>query len=198
MLIRKTVESMILSTTPSIDGKDIGKYIAVLGAEVFIPFIDFGGLAELITMAKNAVDSGNPVYERYFTDARQKALEILASKAVTFNADAVVNIHLDFIVVGPRRDGLMLAATGTAVQFVMTDEQRARIAEQDEGRLAREKENEPAYMIEIDGRIRGPFSVVQLRELEETKRIAADSPTRMENGNTWLTVEEVINLKKPA
>ena len=105
---------MILSTTPSIEGKQIREYIGVVTAEnvlginfvkdIFSGFTDFfGGRSE--------------TYELELKKARNLALQELEEEARKLGADAVVGIDFDFEVIGARGSMLMVNVSGTAVKF---------------------------------------------------------------------------------
>ena len=103
---------MILTTTPTIDGRKITRYHGIVAGEtimganvvrdVFASFTDvFGGR------------SGS--YESKLQDAREVALKEMEEKAARLGANAVVGIDLDFETL---RDGmLMCVAAGTAVTY---------------------------------------------------------------------------------
>ena len=103
---------MILTTTPTIEGRKITRYHGIVAGEtimganvvrdVFASFTDvFGGR------------SGS--YEWKLQDAREVALKEMEEKAARLGANAVVGIDLDFETL---RDGmLMCVAAGTAVTY---------------------------------------------------------------------------------
>lgn len=103
---------MILTTTPTIEGRTITRYHGIVAGEtimganvvrdVFASFTDvFGGR------------SGS--YESKLQDAREVALREMEEKAARLGANAVVGIDLDFETL---RDGmLMCVAAGTAVTY---------------------------------------------------------------------------------
>ncbi len=102
---------MILTTTPTIEGKPIRDYRgivtgeAILGANVFRDF--FAGIRDIVGGRSGA-------YEKELARARQLALDELADAARQMGANAVVGIDLDYEVVGSG-SMLMVSANGTAV-----------------------------------------------------------------------------------
>ena len=103
---------MILSTTPSLEGKTIVEYRgivvgeAILGANIFKDL--FAGLRDIIGGRSGA-------YERELAKARQIAMDELADRARELGANAVVGVDLDYEVVGPNGGMLMVSVSGTAV-----------------------------------------------------------------------------------
>ena len=103
---------MILSTTPSLEGKSITEYKgivvgeAILGANIFKDL--FAGIRDIIGGRSGA-------YERELAKAREIAMSELAERARAQGANAVVGIDIDYEVVGPNGGMLMVSISGTAV-----------------------------------------------------------------------------------
>src|SRR5262245_58574664 len=103
---------MILTTTPSVEGKAISQYRgivtgeAILGANIFKDL--FAGIRDL-------VGGRSAAYERVLSDARRVALDELTERAAELGANAVVGIDLDYEVLGQANGMLMVSASGTAV-----------------------------------------------------------------------------------
>ncbi len=103
---------MILTTTPSIEGRAISKYHgvvtgeAILGANIFRDL--FAGIRDIVGGRAGS-------YESVLRDARQQALSELAEEARKLGANAVVGIDLDYEVLGQGGSMLMVSASGTAV-----------------------------------------------------------------------------------
>lgn len=103
---------MIVTTTPSVEGKRITKYCgvisgeAILGANLFKDI--FAGIRDL-------VGGRSATYERELQKAREIALQELQQRAVELGANAVVGVDLDYEVLGQANGMLMVSASGTAV-----------------------------------------------------------------------------------
>ncbi len=103
---------MIVTTTPSIEGKRIIRYCgvvageAILGANVFKDF--FAGIRDI-------VGGRSGTYERELQKAREIALKELEQRAAEAGGNAVVGVDLDFEVLGQGNGMLMVSASGTAV-----------------------------------------------------------------------------------
>ncbi len=103
---------MLLTTTPTIEGQAIKKYIGVITAETIIGANIF---KDLFAGIRDIVGGRSGTYERVIEEARQSALAELEQKAMNVGANAVVGIDLDFETVGNNGSMLMVVATGTAV-----------------------------------------------------------------------------------
>ena len=103
---------MIVTTTPSIEGKRITRYCgvvageAILGANVFKDL--FAGIRDL-------VGARSGTYEKELQKAREIALRELEQRASEAGANAIVGVDLDFEVLGETNGMLMVSASGTAV-----------------------------------------------------------------------------------
>ncbi len=100
---------MIVTTTPSVEGKTITAYHgivvgeAILGANVFRDI--FAGITDIIGGRSGA-------YEASLGEARDTALRELEERATMSGANAVVGVDLDYEVINNM---LMVSASGTAV-----------------------------------------------------------------------------------
>ena len=103
---------MILSTTPTLEGKPIREYRgivvgeAILGANIFKDL--FAGIRDIIGGRSGA-------YEKELARAREIAFEELKERAQALGANAVVGIDIDYEVVGQNGSMLMVSISGTAV-----------------------------------------------------------------------------------
>lgn len=107
-------KDMLLTTTPTIEGRPIQQYIGVVTAETIIGANIF---KDLFAGIRDIVGGRSGTYERVIEEARQSALTELQQKAQNMGANAVVGIDLDFETVGSGGSMLMVVATGTAVKI---------------------------------------------------------------------------------
>jgi uncharacterized protein YbjQ (UPF0145 family) len=105
---------MLLTTTPTIEGKPIQQYLGIVTAETIIGANIF---KDLFAGIRDIVGGRSGTYERVIEKARQSALAELQQKAQAMGANAVVGIDLDFETVGSGGSMLMVVATGTAVKI---------------------------------------------------------------------------------
>jgi uncharacterized protein YbjQ (UPF0145 family) len=103
---------MLITTTPTVEGKRITKYCgvvsgeAILGANVFRDM--FAGLRDLV--------GGRAAgYERVLQEARDMAIEEARERAQKLGGNAVVGVDLDYEVLGKENGMLMVSVSGTAV-----------------------------------------------------------------------------------
>ena len=100
---------MIVTTTPSIEGRSIRQYHgivtgeAILGANIF---------RDLFASVRDIVGGRSAAYEEELGKARRTALQEMQERALAMGADAVVGIDLDYEVINNM---LMVSACGTAV-----------------------------------------------------------------------------------
>lgn len=103
---------MIVTTTPSIEGRRITGYKgivvgeAILGANVFRDL--FAGVRDILGGRSGA-------YEKSLNEARETALKEMEDRARDAGANAVVGVDLDYEVIGKEGSMLMVSASGTAV-----------------------------------------------------------------------------------
>lgn len=103
---------MILSTTATVEGREVERYLglvfgdAVLGVNVF---------KDLLGSLRDIVGGRSGTYERELGAARDTAMQGLLAQATSLGADAVIGIDIDYEVLGQNGGMLMVSASGTAV-----------------------------------------------------------------------------------
>jgi uncharacterized protein YbjQ (UPF0145 family) len=105
---------MIVSTTPTIEGKRMTQYLglvsgeAILGANIFKDL--FAGIRDIVGGRSGA-------YEEELRKAKQIAIDEMVEQARVLGANAVVGVDLDYETIGFGSGGnmLMVSASGTAV-----------------------------------------------------------------------------------
>lgn len=104
---------MILTTTPTIEGKTIDNYYgivigeAVMGANLF---------KDMFASIRDIVGGRSGAYEDELTKARKLAFAELEQEARSMGANAVVGIDIDYQVIGDKGSMLMVSIAGTAVR----------------------------------------------------------------------------------
>ena len=102
---------MIVTTTPSVEGRKIEEYFgvvvgeAILGANVF---------RDIFAQITDIVGGRSGAYEKELGKARDIALHELEERARAAGANAVVGVDLDYEVINNM---LMVSASGTAVRL---------------------------------------------------------------------------------
>ncbi|MDQ2065405.1 heavy metal-binding domain-containing protein [Xinfangfangia sp. CPCC 101601] len=102
---------MIVTTTPTVEGRPARDYLgivtgeAILGANIF---------KDLFAGIRDIVGGRSAAYEKELGRARKTALAEMEAEAQKLGADAVVGVDLDFEVINNM---LMVSASGTAVRL---------------------------------------------------------------------------------
>ena len=105
---------MILTTTPTVEGRTITEYKGVVFGEV-IAGVNF--IKDFTASIRNIVGGRSGSYEDELIKARTQAMDEMADRAYALGADAVVGIDVDYEVLGPNSGMLMVTASGTAVKL---------------------------------------------------------------------------------
>ncbi|MCX6307534.1 MAG: heavy metal-binding domain-containing protein [Bacteroidia bacterium] len=103
---------MILTTTPSIEGKKIVNYLGIVTSEAVVGANIF---RDLFASIRDIVGGRTSSYEGVLRRAKESALKEIQTNAMEMGANAVVGIDLDYETVGSNGSMLMVTASGTAV-----------------------------------------------------------------------------------
>jgi uncharacterized protein YbjQ (UPF0145 family) len=103
---------MILSTTPSIEGKQIEQYLGIISSEAIMGANVF---KDLFAGIRDIVGGRSAAYEKELQRAKTIALQELQDQAAQLGANAVVAVDLDYETIGQNGSMLMVSASGTAV-----------------------------------------------------------------------------------
>ena len=105
---------MIISTTPTLEGRPVREYLGIVTGEVIVGANIF---KDLFAGIRDIVGGRAGAYEGALRDARRQAYDELAYEADRMGADAVVGVDLDYEVVGANGAMLMVSISGTAVKL---------------------------------------------------------------------------------
>ena len=105
---------MILTTTPSVEGRTIAEYNGVVFGEV-VSGVNF--IRDFKASIRNIIGGRSGSYEEELIKARAQAMAEMSSRASQLGADAVVGIDIDYEVLGEGGGMLMVTASGTAVRL---------------------------------------------------------------------------------
>ena len=103
---------MLVSTTPTIEGKRITRYCGVIAGEAIL---GANIVKDLFAGIRDLVGGHSGTYERELQKAREIALQELQERAQELGANAVVGVDIDYEVLGSSGSMLMVSASGTAV-----------------------------------------------------------------------------------
>ncbi|MDB5527722.1 MAG: hypothetical protein JWR51_825 [Devosia sp.] len=105
---------MIITTTPTVEGRPIRDYLGIVTGEVIVGANIF---KDLFAGIRDIVGGRAGAYESTLRDARLQAFRELEEEARSRGADAVVAIDIDYEVVGQGGSMLMVSVSGTAVKL---------------------------------------------------------------------------------
>jgi len=101
---------MIITTTPTVEGRQITSYHGIVVGEAIM---GANIVRDLFAQVTDIVGGRSGAYESKLQDARETALRELEERALKLGANAFVGVDLDYEVVGQSM--LMVSASGTAV-----------------------------------------------------------------------------------
>ena len=104
---------MIITTTPSIEGKSIEEYVGIVMGEAII---GANILKDIFASIRDVVGGRAGAYENALRSARQEALREMSNRASELGANAVVGVDIDYEVLGKAGSMLMVTSAGTAVK----------------------------------------------------------------------------------
>ncbi len=105
---------MLITTTPTIEGKKIIEYKGIVFGEV-ISGVNF--IKDFTAGLSNFFGGRSGTYEEELINARKNALLEMEDRARRLGANGVVGVDIDYEVLGADNGMLMVTASGTAVYF---------------------------------------------------------------------------------
>ena len=106
---------MLISTTHTIDGKQVTQYFglvsgeAIMGANIF---------KDIFASIRDVVGGRSATYEKELRRAKDLAIEEMSLMAQQMGANAVIGVDLDYETIGSGGGNmLMVIASGTAVKY---------------------------------------------------------------------------------
>ncbi len=103
---------MLVTTTNTIEGKKITKYIGLVSGEAIIGanFVKdfFAGIRDIVGGRAGS-------YEEGLREAKNIALAEMQDYAKSLGANAVIGVDLDYETIGSNGSMLMVSASGTAI-----------------------------------------------------------------------------------
>jgi len=103
---------VIVSTTPTLEGRRIVRYLGVVSGEAIVGANIF---RDLFASVRDIVGGRAGAYENVLQNARETALTEMRENAERGGANAVVGVDLDYETLGSGSSMLMVCASGTAV-----------------------------------------------------------------------------------
>ncbi len=103
---------MIVSTTPTIQNRNITAYKGIVCGEVIIG-AHIG--KDILASITNLVGGRSDAYESTIRETRDGAISEMIREAESLGANAVVAVKFDYQVIGQSGSMMMVAVSGTAV-----------------------------------------------------------------------------------
>ena len=104
--------TMILSTTPTIEGRPIRDYKGIVTGETII---GANFLKDFMAGIRDIVGGRSGAYEKVLREAKDSSMKEMEERAAAMGANAVVGIDIDYETIGQGNSMLMVAVSGTAV-----------------------------------------------------------------------------------
>lgn len=113
-LSRNAIESMILTTTIDVPGREMEKSISIVAAESAIGMNFFKDIAN---NWRDFFGGTSATSQNALKDVRNECLQKLKAEAIKVGADAVIGVSFDYNQINTSGPGgiLFVVATGTAV-----------------------------------------------------------------------------------
>ena len=106
------MQNLILTTTPSLEGRKISRYYGIVTGEAIIGANLF---RDIFAGIRDIVGGRSGSYEEVLREAKQNAMTEMEENARRLGANAVVAVDLDYETIGSNGSMLMVTASGTAV-----------------------------------------------------------------------------------
>ncbi len=107
---------MIVSTTPSIEGRPARQYLGLVTGETIL---GANILRDFMAGIRDIIGGRSGAYERSLREAKDNAIAEMIQAARDLGADAVLSVDLDYESISFGQGGgmLMVTASGTAVKL---------------------------------------------------------------------------------
>lgn len=103
---------MILSTTPTIEGRPVQEYKGVVTGETII---GANFVKDFFAGIRDIVGGRSGSYEKVLREAKETSMNEMTERAAQMGANAILGIDIDYETIGEGNSMLMVAVSGTAV-----------------------------------------------------------------------------------
>jgi len=103
---------MLVTTTNTLEGKKIVKYIGLVTGEAIVGANIF---KDIFASIRDIVGGRSAAYENELRTAKDIAVQEMVEQAQSLGGNAVIGVDLDYETVGQGGSMLMVTACGTAV-----------------------------------------------------------------------------------
>jgi uncharacterized protein YbjQ (UPF0145 family) len=104
---------MIITTTPTVEGRPITQYLGIVMGETIL---GANIVRDFMASITDIVGGRSAAYEKSLREAREIAMRELEAEAASRGADAVVGVDVDYETIG-QGSMLMVSVSGTAVKL---------------------------------------------------------------------------------
>lgn len=104
---------MLITTTPSVEGKRIVTYYGIVSGETII---GANIVKDFFASITDIVGGRSGKYEKVLREAKDTALREMTEHAARLGANAVIGVDLDYETIGERGSMMMVSASGTAIK----------------------------------------------------------------------------------
>ncbi|ERJ78197.1 MULTISPECIES: heavy metal-binding domain-containing protein [Prevotella] len=103
---------MIITTTPTIEGRPIKEYKGIVTGETII---GANFLKDFLAGIRDFIGGRSGAYEKVLREGKETSILEMMQRAEVLGANAIVGIDLDYETVGQGGSMLMVTCSGTAV-----------------------------------------------------------------------------------
>lgn len=103
---------MLVTTTNTLEGKKIVKYIGLVSGEAIVGANIF---KDIFASIRDIVGGRSAAYENELRTAKEIAVQEMVEQAQSLGGNAVIGVDLDYETVGQGGSMLMVTACGTAI-----------------------------------------------------------------------------------
>ncbi len=103
---------MLLTTTSTLQGKEIEQYYGLVSGE---SIIGANIIKDFLAGIRDIIGGRSGSYERVLKEAKEDAIREMTAQAASLGANAIIGIDLDYETIGGTM--LMVTAAGTAVRY---------------------------------------------------------------------------------
>lgn len=103
---------MIITTTPSIEGRTILEYKGLVTGETII---GANFIKDFLAGIRDIIGGRSASYEKVLRQAKDTSIREMMDRAQSMGANAIVGIDIDYETIGQDNSMLMVSCSGTAV-----------------------------------------------------------------------------------
>ncbi len=105
---------MIVTTTHTIDGRQIDEYLGIVTGEVILGANIF---RDMFASIRDIFGGRSRAYEEVLERGRREAILEMVERGRSLGGEALVGVDLDYQVLGKNGSMLMISVNGTAVKL---------------------------------------------------------------------------------